>query len=93
MPVTSGEPVSAVIRDQKINDRVMIHLRLKRSPRNPAIGFMIASVKKSDHWMTPMSKSFRWSSPWMRSVRRPNSARSAWWKKKAHESMPSKSHL
>ena len=52
----------AVVIDQKMSEPVMSHLRLKRSPQNPAIGVMMASVAKSAPLIQPICPPVRLSS-------------------------------
>ena len=91
MPPT--RPVHAVINDQKSSENVMIHLRLKRSPTNPPTGVMTANVQKSAVLIQPICRSVRCRSSWIGIVSRPNSTRSAWWKKNAIERNASSNHL
>ena len=82
-----------VISDQKMSDPVMSHLRLKRSPQNPATVVIAASVQESAVLIQPICTSVRCSSFWIGMVSNPNSALSAWWKKNAKLSIAIRNHL
>ena len=86
-------PIITVISDQKTSETVMIHLREKRSPANPASIVIAASVQLSAVLIQPMWTSVSPRSSWIGLVRSPKSARSAWWKKKAHPRSASRNHL
>ena len=98
MPIPSSvkfptNPMPTVISDQNISEPVMSHFLLKRSPQNPATVVISASVQESTVLIQPIWTSVRCSSSWIGIVSSPKSARSAWWKKNARDSIPSCSHL
>ena len=56
------KPMQTVISDHAISERVMIHLREKRSPRNPATTVIAASVQESVVLIQPICTSVSFSS-------------------------------
>ena len=87
------KPMHTVMSDQAMSEQVMIHFREKRSPRKPATTVIAASVQLRVVLIHPIWTSVSFRSSWIGIVRRPKSARSAWWKKKAHERSASRNHL
>ena len=69
--------MQTVISDHAISESVMIHLREKRSPTNPATTVIAASVQESVVLIHPIWTSVRPMSFCIGIVRSPKSARSA----------------
>ena len=82
-----------VIKDQKMSEPVISHLRDRRSPAKPAIIVIAASVQLRTVLIQPIWLSFSPRSAWIGMVRSPKRARSAWWKKNAQLRSATTTHL
>ena len=80
-----------VARLQKARHQVMIFLRLKMSPAYPANGTRTASVQKRIEPINPAWASVNAKSVLISESTTPKMARSAWFRKKAHQSQKSSS--